>query len=57
LREIVRHHLDQVEPGRDCLFVARAPATSYDELERAVLQLMARADLTTANTLESGAGG
>jgi len=47
LREIVRRHLDQIEPGRDCLFVARQSIVSVEhaELEQAVLQLLTRAGL------------
>lgn len=47
LREIVRHHLQSLEPGHDCLMVARpALATAdYAELERVVLELMTRAGL------------
>lgn len=45
LREIVRRNLDQIQPGRDCLFVARpsTPTADFGELERAVLQLLTRA--------------
>lgn len=47
LREIVRHHLDHIAPGYDCLFVARQPIVSadYAELEQAVLQLLKRAGI------------
>jgi len=47
LREIVRRHLDQIEPGRDCLLVARQPMLSVEhaELEHAVLQLLRRAGM------------
>lgn len=47
VREIVRHHLGQMQPGFDCLFVAR-PATAtagHAELERAVVQLLERSGL------------
>jgi len=47
LREVVRLHLSQIEPGWDCMFIARqatAQAT-YAEVESAVLQLLARSHL------------
>ncbi len=47
LREIVRQNLDQIQPGRDCLFVARpaTPTADFGDLERAALQLLTRAGL------------
>lgn len=47
LREIVRRRLDRLAPGRDCLLIARAPAAdaTFAELESAVVQLLARADV------------
>ena len=47
LREIVHQHLGKIEPGHDCLFVARQPISSadYGELEHTVLQLLTRAGL------------
>ena len=47
LRDIVRHHLETLEPGRDCLVVARPASASadYAELERGVLELLTRAGL------------
>ena len=47
LREIVRHHLETLEPGHDCLVVARPASASadYAELERGVLELLTRAGL------------
>lgn len=47
LREVVRRHLSEIKSGWDCLFVARkaTPEASFAEVEAAVLQLMARADL------------
>ena len=47
IREIVRHHLDTLEPGYDCLLVVRPAivAAEYTELERAVLELLTRAGL------------
>lgn len=47
VREIVRHHLDTLEPGHDCLWVARPAIVTaeYAEVERAVLELLTRAGL------------
>jgi ribonuclease P protein component len=47
LREAVRHMLSRIEPGWDCLFVARpsTPQTSFAEVENTVQQLLARAKL------------
>ncbi|MBK7217947.1 MAG: ribonuclease P protein component [Candidatus Promineofilum sp.] len=47
VREIVRHHLDTLKPGHDCLWVVRPPivVAEYAELERAVLELLTRAGL------------
>lgn len=44
LREILRLVIDQIEPGYDCLFVARSEASTadYGTLEQAVLQLLTR---------------
>lgn len=44
LSEIVRLMIDQLEPGYDCLFVARPGALTADHeaLEQAVLHLLAR---------------
>ncbi len=56
VREIVRRHLGQLQPGFDCLFVAR-PATAtanHAELEGAVVQLLARGGVWRD---ESGAPG
>jgi ribonuclease P protein component len=45
LREIVRRHLDTIEPGHDCLLVARPALIAADSaaLERGVLMLLTRA--------------
>jgi len=58
LREIVRRNLDQIQPGRDCLFVARPATTTaeYGELEHAVLQLLTRASLWHDNRGRSPQG-
>ena len=47
LREIVRCHLDTIEPGHDCLLVARPALVAADtaELERVVLTLLTRAGM------------
>lgn len=51
LREIVRRHLDTIEPGHDCLVVARPALVTaeYAELERIVLTLLTRAGLRRAD--------
>lgn len=45
MRESVRHHINEVSVGWDCLFVARRGAAdaSYNEIEAAVVQLLERA--------------
>ncbi|MCA9937113.1 MAG: ribonuclease P protein component [Anaerolineales bacterium] len=45
LREAVRLHLPQIQPGWDCLLIARreTPAATFAEVEAAVLQLLQRA--------------
>jgi ribonuclease P protein component len=45
LRESVRCHLAEIQPGRDYLFLAREATAkaSYDEVEAAVMQLLQRA--------------
>lgn len=47
MRETVRLHLTEIEAGWDLMFIARVPMTavSYHEVETAVLQLLARANL------------
>ena len=47
LREAVRHHLDEIQPGRDCVWIARPllPQASFAEVETAVLQLLERSKL------------
>ncbi len=47
LRESVRLHLNEIQPGWDCVLIARSalPQASYAEVETAVLQLLARAKL------------
>lgn len=55
----MRLHLDQIAPGRDYLFLARAAATTadYGELEHAVLVLLARAGLRIDESPVDGKGG
>ncbi|MCP4428236.1 MAG: ribonuclease P protein component [Chloroflexi bacterium] len=47
MREIVRHRLDNVEAGWDCMLIARNQLAfaSYMEVETAVTQLLTRANL------------
>ncbi|MDX1689187.1 MAG: ribonuclease P protein component [Candidatus Promineifilaceae bacterium] len=47
VREIIRRRLADVEPGWDCLLVARTglPAASFDEIEAAVDQLFRRSGI------------
>lgn len=47
LREAVRLHLDEIQPGWDCVWIARPRLSqaSYAEAETAVLQLLGRAEL------------
>lgn len=55
LREAVRLNLPGIVPGRNCLFIAR-PAiagASFAEVETAVLHLLQRAQLLTAQTAVS----
>lgn len=51
LREIVRQHIDQLEPGFDCLFVARPAAVTatYQDLEGAIVQLLANSRVISAD--------
>lgn len=47
MREVVRRHLDEIAAGYDVMLIARASiaAVSYRDVETAVLQLLARANL------------
>lgn len=47
LREAVRKKVETIQPGYDCLFVARSPAVDadYHEIESAVVQLLCRANV------------
>lgn len=53
LREAVRAHINEVEPGWDCLFVARddTACASHGEIEDAVLRLLARARIVSPQSL------
>lgn len=50
LREAVRLHLDDIQPGWDCVWIARPQLSqaSFAEVETAVLHLLAQAKLLTA---------
>jgi ribonuclease P protein component len=54
LREAVRRHQNEVVTGWDCLFIARTRTSeaTLDEVEAAVLQLLARAHLLAVNNAE-----
>lgn len=47
VREVIRHRLADIEPGRDCLLVARVglSAASFEEIEAAIEQLFSRAGI------------
>ena len=47
LREAVRLHLDEIQPGWDCVWIARPQLSqaSFAEVETAVLHLLTRAKL------------
>ena len=49
LREAVRLHLDDIQPGWDCVWIARPQLSqaSFAEVETAVLHLLAQAKLLT----------
>jgi len=49
LREAVRLHLDEIQPGWDCVWIARPQLSqaSFAEAETAVLHLLAQAKLLT----------
>lgn len=59
LREIVRRHLGRIEPGYDCLFVARPAAVNagHDELEGAVVQLLKTSGLLPNDRVIAGGEG
>ncbi len=47
LREAVQHHLPEIKPGRDCIFIARSPLpqAAFGDVDTAVRQLLRRAKL------------
>lgn len=47
MREVVRRHMNEIEAGWDMMLIARSSdtAVSYHDVETAVLQLLARANL------------
>lgn len=49
LRETVHGQLDQIQPGWDCVWIARPglPQASFAEVETAVLQLLQQSKLIT----------
>ncbi|MCP4420091.1 MAG: ribonuclease P protein component [Chloroflexi bacterium] len=49
LREAVRLHLDDIQPGWDCVWIARPRLSraSFSEVETAVLQLLKQSKLLT----------
>lgn len=53
LREAVRLHLDDIQPGWDCVWIARPRLSraSFAEVETAVLHLLARAKLLTEHSV------
>ncbi|MAT98952.1 MAG: ribonuclease P protein component [Anaerolineaceae bacterium] len=56
LREAVRLHLDDIQPGWDCVWIARPRLSqaSFAEVETAVLHLLAKAKLLTEPTVQMG---
>lgn len=50
LREAVRLHLQEIETGWDCVFIARAATASkpFDAVEAAVLRLLGEAQMLTS---------
>ena len=51
LREAVHKHLQEIEPGWDCVIIARPtlPQTPFGDVETAVIQLLQRAKMFTQN--------
>jgi ribonuclease P protein component len=56
LREAVRAHLDHIEPGWDCLLIARQRTTTanYVEVQTAVNELLTRAHLLSYSVCRQG---
>ena len=59
LRAAVHSNLTEIEPGRDCLLIARqgTPHASYDEVETAVKQLLSRARIIRHTPSSDGSRG
>lgn len=55
LREAVRQHLGDIQPGWDCVWIARPRLSqaSFAEVETAVLHLLARAKLLTEPSVQT----
>lgn len=55
LREAVRTQLDQIEPGWDCLLIARpqTPTATFAEVETAVQQLLSRSHLLSRRATDN----
>ncbi|MCA9950779.1 MAG: ribonuclease P protein component [Anaerolineales bacterium] len=55
LREAVRAHIDQVEPGWDCLLIARpqTPTATFAEVETAVQQLLSRSHILSRRATDN----
>ncbi len=56
VREAVRHHLGNIQPGWDCILIARQPIleASFAEVETAVLHLLNRAKLLKVSKRTDG---
>ena len=56
MREAVRKHLDDIQPGWDCILIARQSIlqTNFVEVETAVLQLLNRAKLLKVSKRTDG---
>ncbi|MFQ5398501.1 MAG: ribonuclease P protein component [Anaerolineae bacterium] len=52
MREAIRLHLAEIQPGWDCLLIARhnTPKAAYPDIETAVMQLLRRANLLEADS-------
>lgn len=55
LREAVRTQIDQIEPGWDCLLIARpqTPTATFAEVETAVQQLLSRSYLLSRRATDN----
>lgn len=55
LREAVRSQIDQIEPGWDCLLIARpqTPAATFAEVETAVRQLLSRSHVLSRRATDN----